>query len=57
MVVLNKNEAETTLSTQRFNEILYPYASGTEIISGKEINDLSNITIPARSVFIVDLNR
>jgi glycosidase len=57
MVVLNKNETETTLSTQRFNEILYPYASGTEIISGKEINDLSNITIPARSVFIVDLNR
>ena len=55
MVVLNKNTSEQHLKTERFNEMLSEYSSGTEIISGREIDDLSEISIPARAAVIIEL--
>jgi len=55
MVVLNKNNAEKTLSTERFGEILKGYSSGREVISGTTISDLSKINVPAKAAMIIEL--
>lgn len=56
MLVLNNNESDDKeLNTTRFNEVLKDYTSGVEIISGKEITDLSQLNIPAKSAIIIDL--
>lgn len=55
MVVLNKNNTEKQLKTKRFSEIISNYSSGKEVVSGVEIDDLSEISIPARTALIVEL--
>ncbi|MEI7726821.1 MAG: glycoside hydrolase family 13 protein [Bacteroidota bacterium] len=55
MVVMNNNEETKTIETRRFNEFLKKFKSGTEIISGNSLNDLSKLTIPAKSVIIIEL--
>jgi len=57
MVILNKNEAEKKLSTQRFAERLDGFSGGTEIITGTKITDISNITLPAKSALIIELKK
>ena len=55
MVVMNNNEESKTIETKRYNEFLKRCKSGTEIISGSSLNDLSKLTIPAKSVMIIEL--
>ncbi len=55
MVVFNNNEDIKTIETSRYNEFLKHYKSGTEIITGKSLTDLSKLTVPGKSVLIVDL--
>ncbi len=55
MVVLNKNTEEKTLSTGRFSEIIKNRKTGKEIISGKEIHDISSIKIAPKSAAIIEL--
>jgi len=57
MVILNKNEVETRLSTQRFSEILKGFSGGTEIITGGKIKDISTITVPSKSAMIIELKK
>jgi neopullulanase len=56
MVVMNNNEKdEKTLKTGIYDEFLRKFTSGKEIISGKDINDLNNISIQPKSVIIIEL--
>lgn len=55
MVILNKNETDKTVDAKRFSEMSKGYLSGREIITGKEIADISEIKIPAKSAMIVEL--
>jgi glycosidase len=55
MVILNKNTEAKTIKTDRFKEVICGYTSGKEIISGKTISDISEVTIPAKSAVIVEL--
>ena len=56
MVVLNNHDEETRkLETSRFAEILSQYTRGTDVISGQKINDLTTISIPAKSALIIEL--
>jgi glycosidase len=55
MVILNNNEETKEIKTTRYNEFLKNHTSGTEIISGKSINDLSVLTISGKSVMIIEL--
>ncbi len=48
MVILNKNSSEQVVSTDRFSEIMKGCKSGKEIISGKEISDITEITISSK---------
>ncbi len=57
MVILNKNAEEKMIATDRFKEVTNGYTSGKEIISGKEISDISKVTVPAKSAVIVELKR
>jgi len=55
MVVLNKNNAEKTLATERFGEILKGYSSGREVISGTTISNLSELKISKKAAMIIEL--
>jgi neopullulanase len=55
MVVLNKNQIETVLKTDRLQEMISGCNSAREIITGKLWNNLSQITVPPKSVSIFEL--
>ena len=55
MVVLNKNQEEKTIPTERFSEIIEGYSSGKEIITSESISDLSEIKVPAKAAMIIEL--
>ncbi|HPF50255.1 MAG TPA: glycoside hydrolase family 13 protein [Draconibacterium sp.] len=57
MVILNKNFEEKSIDTNRFKEVMKGYKTGKEIISGTQLNDISKITVPARSAVIVELSK
>lgn len=57
MVILNKNDETKQIETERFHEIMKEFSSGNEIISGKQLNDLTKIEVPARSATIVELTK
>jgi glycosidase len=57
MVILNKNQEGKTIDTSRFHERISGYKTGKEIISGKQLSDVSKITVPARSAVIVELSK
>jgi len=57
MVMLNKNETEKTIPTKRFSEMTKNYKSGKEIITDKEIFDISEINIPAKTAMIIELQK
>ena len=56
LVVMNNNDQQQNLETSRFHEMLGKFKSGKEIISGNEISDLSKLTVPAKSVLIIELH-
>ena len=55
MVVMNNNEEQKPHETGRYKEILKTFKSGKDVISGNVITDLSKLTIPGKSVLIIDL--
>lgn len=57
MVILNKNFEEKSIDTNRFKEVIAGYKTGKEIISGKQLTDISKIAVPARSAVIVELSK
>lgn len=57
MVLLNKNDTEKKVDTKRFSEITNAYKKGKEIITSKEISDISEIIIPAKTAMIIELRK
>jgi glycosidase len=57
MVMLNKNETEKKVDTKRFSEITNGYQKGMEIIASKEISNISEIIIPAKTAMIIELQK
>jgi hypothetical protein len=55
MIVLNNNEDQQTHETARYGEILKNFRSGREIISSREISDLSKLAVPGKSAIIIEL--
>ena len=55
MIILNKNETDKVLTTNRFNEIVAGFESGNDIISSTHINDIYEINVPAKSTMIIEL--
>ncbi|MGB5291021.1 MAG: alpha-amylase family glycosyl hydrolase, partial [Lysobacterales bacterium] len=57
MVVLNKNTKETQLELSRFGERLRGYRSALDIISGEKLQLGTSMTLPARSVRVLELSQ
>ncbi len=56
MVLLNNNDTQDkTVGTSRFAEIMSPFKQAHDVISGKLLNSLENITIPAKSAMVLEL--
>ncbi len=57
MIVLNKNKEGKMVSTERFKEITAEYSKGEDIISSTQIQNINQITVPARSAMIIELKK
>ena len=55
MVVLNKNDKDIEIPTQRFSEQLKNFQQGIEVLSGQIYPSLKNLLIPARKAVIIEL--
>lgn len=55
MIVLNGNEKEVILNTDRFKENMTGGSNAYEVISGKTITDLSALTLAPRATLILEL--
>ena len=55
MVAFNKGAKQAVLPAARFREMLAGVRSGVDIITGKTIELAANITLPPKSVFIVEI--
>ena len=57
MVILNLNNKENTLDTRRFQEMMDGYTSAHDVISDKEFNDLSSISVAAGTSMVLELKK
>jgi neopullulanase len=57
MVVFNKNSKEQTLETARFKEVLGSAAAALDVISGRRFELREKLTVPARSVLVLQVDR
>ena len=56
MVALNNNETESRkIDPSRYSEFLKKFKSGKEMITNQPIPDLNFISIPPKSVMIIEL--
>jgi len=55
MVAFNKNRQPTTLDLGRFQEMLTPGSSGTDVLTGQRIFLSKTLTLPARSALILEI--
>ena len=57
MVILNNNNEERTLATQRFNERLNGFNSAENIVTKQSVSNLQNLVLPAKSATILELKK
>ncbi|MBV7537079.1 glycoside hydrolase family 13 protein [Duganella sp. sic0402] len=55
MVALNKNRSDTTLPTERFQEMLNGARAGVDVIGGQRVSLDGQVTLPARSALILEI--
>ncbi len=56
MVVMNKNEADTTIDMKRFAEIIGQKTKAENALTGEIISGLSNLTVKGKTVSIFNVN-
>jgi glycosidase len=57
MVVMNRASNPVVLDTKRFAERLHGYSSGSDVLSGAEYELAATLTVPARSVLLLELEQ
>ncbi|SEO18881.1 Glycosidase [Duganella sp. CF517] len=57
MVALNKNKTDTVLKTARFREILGAARAGVDVPTGRRVALDGEITLPARSALILEIEQ
>ncbi len=57
MVAFNKNQTEKVLPTARFHEMLDGVRSGVDVITGARVSLDGQVTLPARSVLILEIEQ
>lgn len=56
MVVMNKNDEQITLDSERFKTQLKDFSTATDVITGQSKNILHSLKSPANSVLVLSLN-
>jgi glycosidase len=56
MVALNKSFKEVRLDLTRFNEMLTPQSTATEVLSGQKLSLAESLLLPPRSAMILEVN-
>src|SRR5688572_9253029 len=57
MVVLNNIEELKSLDTKRFSERLNGFSSGKNVVTNETLSNLQNLSLPAKSATIVELQK
>lgn len=57
MIILNNNEETQTLNTKRFYERMQGYTKAVNIMNEKQITDLNNLEVNAKSATILELKK
>ena len=57
MVIANNTDKEKTVDGTRFAERTSGFASGTEVVSGVGVANLKSLTVPAHTVWVVELRK
>jgi glycosidase len=57
MVVYNSTEKEATASTDRYDERMNGYRSAINVITGEQISNLKQLSIPAKGVLVLELKK
>jgi glycosidase len=57
MVILNNNNEEKTLTTQRFSERLQGFNSAENIVTTQSVSNLQTIVLPGKSATILELKK
>ncbi len=57
MVVINSNDTQQTLETERFVERLAGYKSAQNILTKEKINNLNKLNLPPTSALVLELKR
>jgi glycosidase len=56
MVILNNNNKRNkNVDTSRFNEVIFQFSEGKNILTGRKIKDLSLIAVKAKSAMVIEL--
>lgn len=56
MVLLNASEEERELPMEKYNEVLNLFSSGKDVMTGKDIPDLTRLKVGAMDAKIIELN-
>ena len=57
MVILNNNNEEKTLTTQRFQERLQGFNTAENIVTKQSVSNLRDIVLPGKSATILELKK
>jgi hypothetical protein len=55
LVILNGSNKDQLLSMNRYKDVISSYTRGVDVITGQELDVTSQINVPARGVFVMDL--
>ena len=55
VVILNGTDKDQLLSMDRFSDIIGSHTRGIDVITGQELDVTTQINVPARGVFVLDL--
>ncbi|MGB4776625.1 MAG: glycoside hydrolase family 13 protein [Daejeonella sp.] len=55
MIVMNSNDKEEVLKTERFSERIGKFSKAVNVINDQKLQNISSLTIPAKSTFVYEL--
>jgi galactokinase len=57
MVIVNSNEQEETLATERFDERIKGFTKAMDVITGTAYNSIQTIQLPSKKVLVFELKK
>ncbi len=55
LVILNGSNNDQLLNMDRYRDVISSYTKGIDVITGQELDVTSQVNVPARGVFVMDL--